>query len=79
MSNHDNFWHAIDCLAGSRQLTCSALARYSGLDATIFNKSKRFSPDGKPRWLSFGTIDKVLTATGISVRQFASYFPEDEK
>ncbi len=78
MSNHDKFWYAIEMMAASNHMTCSGLARFSGLNATTFNKSKRFTADGKERWLSAGTIEKVLSATGISIRQFASYFPTED-
>lgn len=73
MSNHDKFWHAIEVVAIRKKMTCSGLARFCGLDATTFNKSKRFTRDGKPRWLSVGTVDKMLSATGTSLVQFAKF------
>ncbi|MBR3511129.1 MAG: hypothetical protein IKN73_03650 [Alphaproteobacteria bacterium] len=60
---HDEIWHAIDMFAKERKLTCSGLAKFCGLDPTIFNKSKRFYKSGKPRWMSVESIAKVLTAT----------------
>lgn len=71
---HEQLWHAIDKLAESQHTTCSGLARLSGLDATIFNKSKRTSPVGQPRWVSTETIAKVLVATHTTIRQFVEFF-----
>lgn len=71
---HEKVWHAIDKLAESKNITCSGLARLSGLDATVFNKSKRFSPLGQPRWLSTETIAKVLVATHTTIKQFVELF-----
>jgi hypothetical protein len=42
-----------------------------GLDATIFNPSKRKAAYGQPRWISTATLAKVLTTTNISPIQFA--------
>ena len=39
---HYQIWHAIELFARAHGLSCSALAKRSGLDATTFNKSKRF-------------------------------------
>ena len=69
---HAALWGAIELLAKDKGLTCSGLAKISGLDATTFNKSKQFSPDGTPRWPSYGTIAKVLVATNTSVLEFAA-------
>ena len=41
MLSNDNLWRAIDRLARDNNLSCSAMARISGLDPTTFNKSKR--------------------------------------
>ena len=70
--NHQILWAAISKLAKEQGLTCSGLARLSGLDATTFNKSKQFSPDGSPRWPSCNTIAKVINATNISICDFAA-------
>lgn len=75
MFTHDDLWNAIENLARKNNMTCSALARISGLDPTTFNKSKRASKYGQPRWLSMETIAKVLTATNTSADQFADMFP----
>lgn len=64
-------WRAIEKLAKSQGLTCSGLAKLSGLDATAFNNSKHFSPDGTPRWPSCNTIAKIIRATNITVVDFA--------
>jgi len=70
MLSHTTIWSAIDRLASENSLTASGLARLAGLDATSFNPSKRFKPDGRPRWPSTESISKVLTATETSVEQF---------
>lgn len=69
---HDWIWQAIDALAGRHGLTPSALAKLAGLDPTTFNMSKRFSPEGRPRWPSTESIAKVLEATGTPLDEFAS-------
>ena len=48
----DRVWAAIDALAERYSLSASGLAKRAGLDSTAFNKSKRLSADGRPRWPS---------------------------
>src|SRR5450759_3963462 len=47
---HNQIWTAIDRLAARAKLTASGLAKKAGLDPTTFNKSKRITPEGRPRW-----------------------------
>jgi phage repressor protein C with HTH and peptisase S24 domain len=70
MLSHGDIWQAIDRLASRSGLTASGLARRSGLDPTTFNRSKRATRDGKPRWPSTESIAKVLQATGSSFSEF---------
>ncbi len=70
MLTHAQIWTAIDMLAQRHGLTPSALAKRAGLDATTFNRSKRQSADGNPRWPSTESIAKILAATGVSVDDF---------
>jgi phage repressor protein C with HTH and peptisase S24 domain len=70
MLSHGDIWQAIDRLATRTGLTASGLARRSGLDPTTFNRSKRATRDGKPRWPSTESIAKVLQATGSSFTDF---------
>ncbi len=72
MLSHLDIWAGIDALARRHSLTASGLARLAGLDPTTFNRSKRFGPDGKPRWPSTESIAKVLEATGASFPEFAA-------
>ncbi len=72
MLTHADIWAAIDALASSHGLTPSALARKAGLDPTTFNKSKRMTREGKPRWPSTESLSKVLDATGASLRDLLS-------
>ncbi|WP_166635015.1 helix-turn-helix transcriptional regulator, partial [Lactobacillus crispatus] len=51
-------------------LSPSGLARRSGLDPTTFNKSKRVTSDGRPRWPSTESVAKALAATGSSLGSF---------
>ena len=69
---HDWIWQAIDRLASSKGLSASALARLANLDPTTFNRSKRFTPEGRPRWPSTESISKILAATGTSLDEFAA-------
>jgi len=69
---NQQLWYAIDHLAEIRGLSTSGLARKAGLDPTAFNKSKRFSRDGRPRWPSTESISRVMLATGVSFSQFAA-------
>jgi len=72
---HEELWRAIVKLAASRNMSCSGLAKFSGLDATTFNKSKRFSKYGQPRWPSTYSLAKVLNATGITMSEFVRFMP----
>ena len=71
MFSHDDIWGAIDRLARFRNSSPSGLARQAGLDPTAFNKSKRRSNSGKPRWPSTESLSKVLTTIGMSFEDFA--------
>lgn len=73
MFSHDSIWRAIDALAERHHLSPSGLARRAGLDPTSFNKSKRFSADGRMRWPSTESIAKVLDATGDTIDLFMGY------
>jgi phage repressor protein C with HTH and peptisase S24 domain len=73
MLRHEDIWRAIDGLAAARGLTASGLARRAGLDATTFNKSKRVTRDGKPRWPSTESVSKILQATNSTLEEFVGY------
>lgn len=70
MLSHDRVWAAIDALAQRNELSTSGLARRAGLDSTAFNKSKRLSVDGRPRWPSTESIAKIIDATNSSLDEF---------
>ncbi|SMH38566.1 S24 family peptidase [Mesorhizobium australicum] len=70
MLSHDRVWAAIDALAERYSLSASGLAKRAGLDSTAFNKSKRQSVDGRPRWPSTESLAKVMEATGASLEEF---------
>ena len=69
---HDRIWSAIDALAHRYGLSASGLAKQSGLDPTAFNKSKRSTGDGRPRWPTTESIAKVLEATGATLEDFTT-------
>ncbi|MFC4625670.1 S24 family peptidase [Daeguia caeni] len=70
MISHESIWAAIDALAERHSLSASGLARRAGLDPTTFNKSKRYSPDGRARWPSTESLAKVMEATGATIDEF---------
>lgn len=70
---HEQVWNALDALAEKNGLSASALARRAGLDPTSFNKSKRASPEGRPRWPSTESIARVLAAVGADMHEFANF------
>jgi phage repressor protein C with HTH and peptisase S24 domain len=73
MFSHDTIWLAIDRLANSTGYSTSGLAKKAGLDPTSFNKSKRMSPEGKPRWPSTESLAKILAVTNITMNEFTTY------
>ncbi|TWG99937.1 phage repressor protein C with HTH and peptisase S24 domain [Mesorhizobium sp. J18] len=72
MLSHEQVWAAIDALAARYSLSPSGLARKAGLDSTAFNKSKRCSADGRPRWPSTESLSKIMEATGSSFEEFVA-------
>jgi phage repressor protein C with HTH and peptisase S24 domain len=73
MFSHQDIWAAIDKLADSAGFSTSGLARKAGLDPTSFNKSKRMSPEGKPRWPSTESVSKILAVTNITMSEFMTF------
>ncbi len=73
---HAYVWNAIDLLANQNSLSCSGLARKSGLDPTVFNKSKRHTNNGKPHYPSLYSVAKILSATNTTPVQFAVLIQE---
>jgi phage repressor protein C with HTH and peptisase S24 domain len=70
MLKHADIWRGIDRLATKHGLSPSGLARRAGLDPTSFNKSKRATREGKPRWPTTESVAKILTATGENMSAF---------
>ncbi len=70
MLSHSQIWTALDRLAARSGLSPSGLAKKSGLDPTTFNKSKRITPDGRPRWPSTESVAKALDATNTTIDTF---------
>jgi phage repressor protein C with HTH and peptisase S24 domain len=72
MLTHNQIWSALDKLAARASLSPSGLAKRAGLDPTTFNKSKRITPEGRPRWPSTESVAKALQATGVTIDSFVS-------
>jgi phage repressor protein C with HTH and peptisase S24 domain len=79
MLTHSQIWNAIDRLAARSKLTPSGLAKKAGLDPTTFNKSKRITPEGRPRWPSTESVAKALAATSTKVDTFVTLITEGAK
>ena len=62
---HDDVWRAIEHFATEHGMSCSGLAKCSGLDPTTFNKSKR--------WPSTNSISKILASTGARIQDFTKF------
>ena len=75
---HYQVWHAIELFARSQGLSCSSLAKRSGLDPSTFNKSKRFTKHNRPRWPSTSSIAKIISATGVKSQDFFRFLVIDE-
>lgn len=79
MLSHEQIWRAIDRLATTFGYSPSGLAKQGGLDPTSFNKSKRFGPDGKPRWPSTESLSRILSATGATMSDFLSLIDDNSE
>ncbi len=78
MLRHPDLWRGIDRLAEKHRMSVSGLARAAGLDPTTFNKSKRISKEGKPRWPNGESLSRILGATGESLAGFVTLVDELE-
>jgi phage repressor protein C with HTH and peptisase S24 domain len=74
---HTQIWNALDRLAERAGISASALAKRAGLDPTTFNRSKRITPDGRPRWPSTESVAKALAATGTSIDAFVGLISDN--
>ncbi|MDR2412884.1 MAG: hypothetical protein LBD50_01585 [Rickettsiales bacterium] len=80
MMTHEDVWKAIELFANEHNMSCSGLAKTSGMDPTTFNKSKRWSKEGQPRWPSTLSISKILSSTGCNIADFTRFIknPDDQ-
>lgn len=76
---HAQIWAALDRLAARGGLSPSGLAKKAGLDPTTFNKSKRVTPDGRPRWPSTESVSKALAATTTPIESFVALIGDGTK
>ena len=74
---HNDLWVGIVNIAHWKNLSCSGLARMSGLDATTFNKSKRLSVFGQERWPTMSSIAKVLNAMNARPNDLFKFVQND--
>lgn len=74
---YEQVWDAVDKLAKTNGLSPSGLAKKAGLDATTFNKSKRVRPDGKNRWPSLDSINKIIEVCNINFDEFYNLIESD--
>ncbi len=79
MFTHSDIWHGIDMLATRNGYSASGLAKKAGLDATSFNKSKRFNPDKKARWPSTESLTKILKVTDTTMADFSQMIKQGGK
>jgi phage repressor protein C with HTH and peptisase S24 domain len=78
MLTHSQIWSAIDRLAARAGLSPSGLAKKAGLDPTTFNKSKRVTDEGRPRWPSTESVAKALDAASVSVDAFVNLISDSK-
>ncbi len=71
MIRQEQIWGALDKIAEDNGLSPSGLARLAQLDPTTFNRSKRTTNQGKPRWPSTESISKVLSVANVTFQEFA--------
>lgn len=76
MLTHQAIWRGLDLLAERNRLSASGLAKRAGLDPTTFNRSKRTTKQGKPRWPSTESLAKVLDATTTTMADFVGLLDE---
>jgi phage repressor protein C with HTH and peptisase S24 domain len=79
MLTHAQIWNALDRLAARAGVSTSGLAKKAGLDPTIFNKSKRITPDGHVRWPSTESVAKSLAATGTPIDIFVQLISDGSR
>lgn len=79
--SHVRIWSTLDELARREGISVSALARRAGLDATSFNRSKRFGPGepARPRWPSTESLTRVLDVVGLSLAEFAALADDGDR
>ena len=76
---YNEIWNGIENLAQSKGLSLSGLAIKAGLDPTSFNKSKRIGTDGRKRWPSTESMNKILNATNTTIFEFMELAGEPYK
>ena len=68
--SYQEIWRGLENLAAAKGLSLSGMATKAGLDPTSFNKSKRIGADGRKRWPSTESMNKVFHAMNVTVFEF---------
>lgn len=72
-------WNELNYLLRKALISVFALAKGAGLDAAALNKSKRQLLDGQPRWISTGTLRKILEIINTKFSDFAIMIENNSK
>ena len=68
--SYQEIWRGLENLAAAKGMSLSGMAAKAGLDPTSFNKSKRIGADGRKRWPSTESMNKVFHAMNVTVFEF---------
>lgn len=79
MITQEKVWNAIDKIAKEKGFSLMGLSKASGLDCGALANARRKLPYGIIHYPSMTTVQKVLSATGVSFIEFAKMVEENEK
>lgn len=77
MITQEKVWNAIDKIAKEKGFSLMGLSKVSRLDCGALAKARRKLPYGIVHYPSMTTIQKVLSATGVSFIEFAKMVEEN--
>lgn len=77
MITQERVWNAIDKIAKEKGVSLTKLSELSNLDKTCLYPTKRTLPYGIIHYPSLGTVEKILSATGITFVEFAKMVEEN--
>ncbi|MDW3204481.1 MAG: S24 family peptidase [Alphaproteobacteria bacterium] len=73
----DDIWRGIDRLAADQGITPARLAKYAGLDQSVFSAGRRRNAKGDLRWPGLESLARVFRVTNISLSDFVGYMHAD--